>query len=120
MTVKQAKDFLVRQTSEQAALDGVPLSDLEKGMMYCSESDDSCERPTEPNEEFQANCTPEYEIKISRLLHHAFERIKSKDRERMRDWNLATRTLRRGDHLLWSSGTPSLVANTLSAAFSNF
>jgi hypothetical protein len=33
MQVAQAKDFLVRQTAEQARLEGVPLSDLEKRMM---------------------------------------------------------------------------------------
>lgn len=32
--ILEAKDFLVRQTAEQAALENVPLSDLEKRMMY--------------------------------------------------------------------------------------
>jgi hypothetical protein len=30
----EAKDFLVRQTAEQAIIENVPLSDLEKRMMY--------------------------------------------------------------------------------------
>ncbi len=34
MKVLEAKDFLVQQTAEQAALENVPLSDLEKRMMY--------------------------------------------------------------------------------------
>jgi hypothetical protein len=38
MKVLEAKDFLVRQTAEQAALEGVPLSDLEKRMMYFTET----------------------------------------------------------------------------------
>src|SRR5713101_9480648 len=37
MRVREAKDFLVAQTAEQAALEGVPLSDLEKRMMYFTE-----------------------------------------------------------------------------------
>lgn len=34
MNTKQAKDFLVEQTVEQAALEGVPPADVEKRMMY--------------------------------------------------------------------------------------
>jgi hypothetical protein len=37
MRVREAEDFLVAQTAEQAALEGVPLSDLEKRMMYFTE-----------------------------------------------------------------------------------
>ena len=38
MQVREAKDFLVQQTAEQAQLEGVPLSELEKRMMYFTES----------------------------------------------------------------------------------
>ena len=78
--------------------------------MYFTE-DDSCEKPIELNEEFEAAYdTAAYEAKISRLLHLAYERLKSEDPERMRDWNLAIRTLRRGDHyllVLWDTTPPS-------------
>jgi len=37
MNVREAKDFLVHQTAEQAALDSIPLSDLERRMMYFTE-----------------------------------------------------------------------------------
>jgi len=48
MNNKQAKDFLVQQAAEQASLEAVPLSDLEKRMMYFTESDaSSCEYPIE-------------------------------------------------------------------------
>jgi len=73
MNAKQAKDFLVQQATEQAALDNVPLSDLEKRMVYFTESDDSCENPVQVSEEFEAQYdTSEYEAKISRLLHRIF------------------------------------------------
>jgi hypothetical protein len=89
MTVKQAKDFLVQQTTQQAALEGMALSDVERRMMYLAESDTSCEDPLQPSEK----------LKISGLLHHAFERIKTEDRD-IREWNLAIHALRRGDHVL--------------------
>lgn len=108
MKTKQAKDFLVQQAGEQAARENVPLSDIEKRMMYFTESDaTSCDNPLELNDEFEAQYdTTEYEAKISRLLHHAYERLKGEDPERVREWNLAIRTLRRGDHyilVLWDT-----------------
>jgi hypothetical protein len=94
MNAKQAKDFLVQQASEQAALDCVPLSDLEKRMMYFSEGDASCESPLEVNEQFEGQYeSAKYETKMSCLLHHAYKRLKVEDSELMREWNLAIRTL---------------------------
>jgi len=111
MNAKQAKDFLVQQTTEQAALEDVPLSDLEKRMMYSTESDDSCENPIELDAEFETqHDTAEYEAKISRLLHHARERLKEQHPERARDWDRSIRTLRKGDHyilVLWDVEPPS-------------
>jgi len=39
MNVREAKEFLVQQTVEQAALEHVPFSDLERRMMYFTESE---------------------------------------------------------------------------------
>jgi hypothetical protein len=112
MKTKQAKDFLVQQTTEQAALENIPLSDIEKKMMYFTESDaTSCDNPVELNEEFEAqHDTAEYEAKISRLLHHARLRLKEEDPARARDWDRSIRTLRKGDHyilVLWDVKPPS-------------
>lgn len=111
MKVKEAKDFLVRQAVEQAAMEGAPLSELEKRMMYFTESDPSCEDPTALNDEFEAQYdTPKYETKISGLLHHSYERLKVEDPERVRQWNLAIGTLRKGDHyllVLWDTKPPN-------------
>lgn len=98
---RQAKDFLVQQASEQAALEGVPLSDLEKRMMYFTEGDSSCENPAALNEEFEAEYdTDEYETKVSELLHHAYERLKKEDPEKVRNWDQSIQTLRKGDHYI--------------------
>ena len=72
MNVCEAKDFV--QNAEQAALDSVPLSDLEKRMMHFTESDDSCKDPIALNEEFESDVkSEEYEPKITRILKHAHE-----------------------------------------------
>jgi len=108
MKTKQAKDFLVEQAGKQAARENVPLSDIEKRMMYFTESDaTSCDNPLELNDEFESQYeTVEYESKISRLLHHAYDRLKLEDPEGKRNWDQAIRTLRKGDHyflVLWDT-----------------
>jgi len=101
MTVQEAKDFLVAQVVQQAALEGLALSDLEKRMMYFTESDDSCEGPIALNEEFESQYeTAKYEPKISRLLHRAYKRVKDESPQSARQWNEAIRELKKGDHYL--------------------
>ena len=102
MNTKQAKDFLLQRAAEQAALENVPLSDLEKRMMYFTESDPaSCDNPIDLNGEFEEKYdTEEYEIKISRLLHHAYKRLKHEDAAKLSNWNEAIHTLRKGDHYI--------------------
>jgi hypothetical protein len=112
MNTKQAKDFLVQQTTEQATLEKVSLSTVEKKMMYFTESDPvSCDNPLELNDEFEAECdTAEYEVKIARLLRHAYDRLKVEDPERKRTWDQAVHELRKGDHyflVLWDLKVPS-------------
>jgi hypothetical protein len=101
MQVREAKDFLVSQTAEQAALEGVPLSDLEKRMMYFTEGPDAVEDPVKLNDEFEAQYgSEEYESKIARLLHHAHARVKKENPEGDRLWNDALRCLENGDHYI--------------------
>ena len=99
MRAREAKDLLVAQTAEQAALEGVPLSDLEKRMMYFTESGYVPEDPLKLNDEFEAEYdTDEYEVKISRLLRHAYYRLRKENDAARKNWDLAIRCLRRGDH----------------------
>jgi hypothetical protein len=101
MRVREAKDFLVQQTAEQAAFENVPLSGLEKRMMYFTETG-----------AFEAEYdTTTYEKKISLLMAQAYRRIKREDPEKLRLWNNAFRILNRGDHyllLFWRTSLGSL------------
>jgi hypothetical protein len=109
MNIREAKDFLVNQTAQQAVIGGVPLSDLEKRMMYFSKSDPSCEDPVSLNDAFEAQYdSEEYEPKISLLLHHAYKRVKKESPQIAQQWHQATRELRKGDHyllVLWGAGS---------------
>jgi len=69
MKTKQAKDFLVQQTAEQAARESVPLSETEKKMMYFTESDaTSCDNPVELMKNLKHNMTQ----LIMKLRFHGF------------------------------------------------
>ena len=93
MTSKQAKDFLVEQTARQAAIEHVPLSDLEKRMMYFTEGSDAVEDPVSLHEEFEGRYdSAEYENKISRLLKHACTRLRSEDSVEVKTWKRGCRS----------------------------
>jgi len=113
MDVRATKDFLVEQTTQQASLARAPLSDLEKRMMYFTESSDAAEDPLKLNEEFESQChSDEYEKKVSLLLAHAYKRIKNGDAQAVAEWDGAIDTLREGDHyllVLWYRATTSLI-----------
>ncbi|HME12702.1 MAG TPA: hypothetical protein VKF79_07580 [Candidatus Acidoferrum sp.] len=99
--VSEAKDFLVQQTTEQAQLDGLPLSEVEKRMMYFTEGGEAPENVTELLVEFEADYDPAtYEAKISKLLSHAYARVKKHDPESARFWYESIRQLRKGDHYI--------------------
>jgi hypothetical protein len=109
MRVLEAKEFLVQQTAEQAALENVPLSDLEKRMMYFTETGECPEDPIALNNAFEAEYdTTTYEKKISLLMAQAYRRIKRENPEGLRLWNNAFHVLSKGDHyllLFWRQNT---------------
>jgi hypothetical protein len=121
MQVREAKDFLVQQTAEQARLEGVPLSDLEKRMMYFTESGYVPEDPIALNEAFEAQYdTDEYEAKIAQLLHHAYQRACKENDETRRRFDAAIKSLRRGDHYLlvmWDALTDVGIASLSSRPY---
>jgi hypothetical protein len=99
--VQEAKDFLVQQTEEQAQLEGLPLAELEKRMMYFTEGPDAIENPIMLNAEFEEHFnTSEYETKIAKLLRHAHKRIKQDDENKASKWKESVKKLKEGDHYL--------------------
>jgi hypothetical protein len=101
MLALEAKNFLVEQTAEQAALENVPLSDLEKRMMYFTETGECPEDPIALSDAFEAEYdTKAYEKKISRLMARAHRRIKRDNPKKLRLWNDAFGVLGKGDHYL--------------------
>jgi hypothetical protein len=101
MTVQEAKDFLVAQVMQQAALEGLAISDVEKRMMYFTESEDAVEDPIALNEEFEAQYdTEEYERKISGLFKAAHKRLRKENPISIDKWKEYVRFLKKGDHYI--------------------
>jgi len=101
----------VQEIGAEGQAEGTPLSNLERRMLYFTESDDANEDPVALNEQFTAQYdTGEYEKKISLLMSHAYRRIKRESPEKLRLWNDAFRVLRKGDHYIlvfWKQPTPN-------------
>jgi hypothetical protein len=108
MQIREGKDFLVQQTAEQAQIEGVALSELEKRMMYFTETGEMQEDFIRLNEDFEAEYdTEEYEDKVHGLLHRAYARVKKENPETARQWKEAIRELGKEDHyisVLWGEG----------------
>ncbi len=99
MQVREAKDVLVQQIKEQAALEGDQLSELETRMLYFTEHGGLTEEMRRINDEFDANCdSAKYEKKIARLMWHAYKRVRKEGESSRRTWDSAIRCLKRGDH----------------------
>src|SRR5437879_2208773 len=77
------------------------LSDLEKRMMYFTETGECREDPIALNDAFEAeNDTDQYEAKVSKLMHHAYQRIRKENPETARRWKEAMEQLSKGDHYI--------------------
>jgi hypothetical protein len=113
MDSREAKDFLVSEIMQQAALDRTPVSDLERRMMYFTESEDAVEDPIELNTAFEAeHDSAEFEKKIAALMKRAYARLKNENPPSAARWDEAIETLLAGDHYLlvmWDASGASRV-----------
>jgi hypothetical protein len=109
MRVREAKDFLVEQIRQQALQEGVPLDDLEIRMLYFTEKENLSGETAKLVEDFdQAYNAPAYEKKISRLMQHAYRRLKKGSNPDKDTWNDAIRCLKKGDHyilVMWGNNS---------------
>jgi hypothetical protein len=121
MHVLEAKDFLVQQTEQQARIERISLSDLEKRMMYYAEGKDASKGDSELNDEFDAQYnTADYEIKIGRLLQHAYVCLKETAPETARRWDDSIAFLGKGHHYIRFCGTPNIQPSALPTIFSSY
>lgn len=100
-TARTALDYLANRIVDEAKLQGSPLSDLEKKMLYFSETDSSLREAGKLSADFDQNCDPnEYEQKISGLVRRITARDQRQDRAAQAAWDQAVLKLSEGDYYL--------------------
>jgi len=100
-TAREAKEFLVARIVEEAQREGVPLSEVERKMLYFTESGwtlpDIMDVSDKFDEEYDQD---EYEEKIARLVKGWSERIKKENPEEYSLWWAAVQTVKKEDHFI--------------------
>jgi hypothetical protein len=107
-TVREAKDYLASRIADEADLEGSPLSEVERKMLYFTETGWTLPDMKQVSAEFDREYDPEeYERKIAGLADKICARDEGQRNTEQERWDCAVEKLSRGDHyLLVSIGTP--------------
>jgi hypothetical protein len=98
---RQAKEFLISNLVAQALHENVPLSEVERKMLYFTESGWTLPDMMKVSEEFDRECDQaRYERKIAKLVMKADKRIRKSSRDDYDTWWAAIRFLQREDHYI--------------------
>jgi hypothetical protein len=98
---REAKEFLISRIVAEAKRENVPLSEVERKMLYFSETGWTLPDIMEVNDEFDREYDqPEYEKKVSRLARNATKHMRKENPEDFRAWMAAARKLKKEDHYI--------------------
>lgn len=98
---RDAKEFLVSQIVEQADREGIPLTEVERKMLYFSETGWTLPDIEEINEQFDREYDQaEYEKKIGDIARNARNRARTEGKQTVDAWSDAVDILSREDHYL--------------------
>ncbi len=100
-SVRDAKDFLASRIVAEAERENVSLSEIERKMLYFTESGWTLPDITAVYEEFDRDYDQhQYEKKIARLIQSADKFARRESRDVYDRWWAAIRLLRREDHYI--------------------
>jgi hypothetical protein len=98
---RQAKEFLISSIVAEAQRENVPLSEIERKMLYFSESGWTLSDMTAVYEEFDREYDQdEYEKKIARLIVKADKHARKESHDEYDAWWAAVRFLEGEDHYI--------------------
>jgi len=98
---QRAKEFLISQVVEEAQRENVPLSEVERKMLYFTEVHPSLPDMYEINAEFERNYdAAEYEDKVAALLRNARDPDSRPSPVREQEWKDALDALKKEDHYI--------------------
>lgn len=106
MLPREAKEYLIAQIVREAETEDAPLSDIERRMLYFTETGWIPEDCVQLNEEFERKCSnDEYEQRVARLVRNLCKRPEHDDAL----WKEARRALLTEDHYLSILIDPSML-----------
>lgn len=106
-TVREAKDYLAGRIEAEAKREGNPLTEVERKMLYFSETDWTLPGMLEINAEFEREYDgSEYERRIAGLIRN-IEARHAEDEQEMNTWEQAVEKLSEGDNYLSIMLNPS-------------
>jgi len=98
---RAALEFLVSRIVAEARRENVQLSDVERDMLYFSETHWTLPNIAEVNEQFDAEYDQdEYEEKIARLIRNARDHARKENPVEFEGWSNALKALNREDRYL--------------------
>jgi hypothetical protein len=96
-----AKEFLASRIAAEAAREGKPLSELERQMLFFSETHESLPNILEINEQFEQQYdAAEYENRVEALIDAAYARDSENSVADRQRWQDAVRRLESEDHYI--------------------
>jgi len=100
-TIREAKDFLANSIAAEAQRNGTPLSEIERKMLYFTETGWTLPDMKEVSAEFDRNYDQrDYERKIGELVNNIQVRFADQGVLEQERWNAALEKLSHGDHYL--------------------
>lgn len=101
LRAQRAKEFLISQVVAEAKREDVPLSEVERKMLYFTETQESLPDIYEVHDQFERECDDtQYERKIAGLLRNARKRERHESADAESRWKNAIADLRKEDHYL--------------------
>lgn len=101
MGAATAKQFLISKVIEEAGIEGVALSDVEKKMLEFTEVNSPPPDVYEANDQFEREYdSDQYEAKIATLLKNARERDAKNSAIAEQQWKDALESLKEEDHYI--------------------
>lgn len=98
---REAKEFLISELVAEAQRENVPLSEIERKMLYFTESGWTLPDMMKVYEDFDREYDQaKYEQKIAKLVTKADKRIRKTSRDDYERWWAAIRFLQREDHYM--------------------
>ena len=100
-SIREAKEFLADKIVAEAECEGVPLSDVERKMLYFTETGWTLPDMMEVSAEFDRDYDQdEYEAKIAGLIQRYLRHTRDEDETESEAWNGAVSKLSGEDHYL--------------------